>query len=85
MQWPTVILVFAVVWWLVFFIVLPFGQVSQAEAGYVEPGTVASAPANINLKRKSLITSCVAILLTIAIYFVLTYDLLGFNVENSGL
>ena len=77
MQWPTVILVFVVLWWLSFFLVLPFGHVSQEEAGHVEPGTVASAPNHFDWKKKALVTTVVAVLLTVITYFVVSYDLLG--------
>lgn len=78
MGWPTVILVFVVMWWLSFFAVLPFGQVTQEEAGEVEPGTVASAPVGLNWRRKILITSGIATVLTGISYAVVTFDLLGF-------
>lgn len=77
MQWPTVILVFVVIWWLSFFIVLPFGHVSQEEEGHVEPGTVASAPSHFNWKKKALVTTVVAALLTVVAYVVISNDLLG--------
>ena len=37
--------VFAVVWFLTLFVVLPIGLRTQDEAGRIEPGTPASAPA----------------------------------------
>jgi len=46
------IVLYAVLWFLTLFVLLPIGQVSQAEAGEVVPGTHASAPANPRLGRK---------------------------------
>ena len=38
------LILFAVTWFMVFFIILPLRVTSQAEAGHVEPGTPRSAP-----------------------------------------
>lgn len=55
------IVLFAVVWFMVFFIVLPLRSVSQADAGEVVPGTPASAPSGFVVARKAKITTVVAI------------------------
>jgi len=52
---------FAVVWFMVFFIVLPLRLTTQGEAGEVVPGTHASAPADPQLKKKARITTLVAV------------------------
>ena len=44
--------VYAVLWFLVLFLVLPYRMKSQGDAGEVVPGTPASAPANPMMKRK---------------------------------
>lgn len=54
------IVLFAVVWFMVFFIVLPLRLTTQGEAGEVVPGTHASAPADPQLKKKVRITTLVA-------------------------
>lgn len=51
------IVLFAVIWTLVFFIVLPLRLETQGEAGEIVPGTHASSPANFNLKRKAKVTT----------------------------
>ncbi|MBU2359943.1 DUF1467 family protein [Loktanella sp. M215] len=55
------IVMFAVVWWMVFFIVLPLQMVSQGEAGEVVPGTHKSAPSDFQLGRKAKITTIWAV------------------------
>ncbi|MEL7181358.1 MAG: DUF1467 family protein [Pseudomonadota bacterium] len=50
----------AVIWTVVFFIVLPLRLETQGEAGEIVPGTHASSPANFSFKRKAKITSYVA-------------------------
>lgn len=79
MQPATIVLVFVILWWLSFFIVLPFGHVSQDDVGEVEPGTVSSAPHKFPWRKKALITTGVASVLTIIVYSVVTYNLLGIN------
>ncbi len=60
----SVIVVFAVLWFLTLFIVLPIGEVSQAEDGRVVPGTPEGAPAHPHMKRKLIITTIVASILS---------------------
>lgn len=52
--------VYFIVWWVVLFAVLPFGVVTQAEAGEVVPGTPESAPAQFRLLRVIAITTLAA-------------------------
>ena len=61
------IVLFAVIWFVVLFIVLPLGLQTQTEAGEVVPGTPGSAPANLNFRRKVKITSIWAVGLWIII------------------
>ena len=57
------IILYAVYWFMTFLVVLPIGMRSQLEAGEVEPGTPASAPAEAMVARKAWITTLVAALL----------------------
>jgi predicted secreted protein len=54
------IVVYAVTWFMVFFIVLPLRFKSQADVGQVVPGTPRSAPAEENVGRSAKITTVVA-------------------------
>ncbi|WP_316015701.1 DUF1467 family protein [Roseobacter sp. HKCCA0434] len=60
----SVIVVFAVMWFLALFVVLPIGEVSQEEDGEVVPGTPPGSPANLRMKRKIVITTVVSAVLT---------------------
>lgn len=51
------IVLFAVVWFMTFFIVLPLRNVTQGDTGDVVPGTHKSAPANSDVGRKARITT----------------------------
>jgi predicted secreted protein len=54
------IVLFAVCWFMTFFVVLPLRFTSQGDDGNVVPGTPASAPAGFVVKRKALITTIAA-------------------------
>lgn len=51
----------AVIWFMLLFIVLPLRLTTQREAGDVVPGTPASAPTNPQLKRKAKIITLIAL------------------------
>lgn len=68
------IVLFASIWFLTLFVVLPFGQRSQADAGNVVAGTHAGAPSDMGQwRRKVLITT----LVTAAIWGVIAFVILG--------
>lgn len=48
---------FAVTWFMTFFVVLPLRLTTQGDARSVEPGTPASAPAGFVVGRKARITT----------------------------
>lgn len=61
MSIASALVLFAVVWFMTFFVVLPLRMVTQGEAGEVVPGTPQSAPADAQIKRKAKITTLWAI------------------------
>lgn len=61
------IVLFAVIWFMVLFVVLPLRLTTQGDAGEVVPGTPASAPMNPQIGRKARITTLVAIVLWVLI------------------
>ena len=62
------ILTYVIIWWMVFFMTLPFG-VERPEAHEVEVGHEPGAPKKPMLKKKAIITSLIsAVLLVIWIY-----------------
>ena len=68
MAWLSVGVVFVIVWWLVLFMVLPFGAQPPEQ---VEPGHADSAPARPRIGLKLLITTAISIVLTGAIVWVI--------------
>ena len=51
------IVLFAVIWFMVFFVVLPLRLTTQGDAGEIIPGTHAGAPMDAQIKRKARITT----------------------------
>lgn len=70
------IVTFAMIWFLVFFVVLPIRFRSQAQAGEVVPGTPSSAPADAMIAVKAKITTAVAVVLFAAVYWLVTSGLI---------
>lgn len=54
---------FAMIWFLTLFVVLPLRLTTQGEAGSVVPGTHASAPANAGMKRRLIVTTVAAVVI----------------------
>ena len=76
----SVVAIYFIVWWLVFFAVLPFGVASHHEGREVTMGQEHGAPDLPMLGRKALITSLIAALITGAIY--VAFAVYGFTLED---
>lgn len=72
--------IYAVIWWLVLFAVLPWGARSHAESGEeVVPGTESGAPLRPLLLRKVLATTLVAALIYGGFFWMRNYSGLTFD------
>jgi predicted secreted protein len=67
MSITSAIVLFAVIWFMVLFVVLPLRMKTQGEAGEIVPGTHASAPADPQLKRKVKIVTLASFVLWVII------------------
>ena len=76
----TLVATFAIVWWLVLFVVLPIG-IERNEAP--PPGTDPGAPKSLNLVRKFAQTTVIAVVVLIVIVLVLRYTGFDFYREFS--
>lgn len=76
MNFATGLIIFVIVWWLVLFMVLPWGvrREEAPEAGH-EPG----APANPRILLKAVITTLIAGMIWGAIYWAIDADLIHFG------
>ncbi len=71
------LVLFAVCWFLVFFIVLPLRLTTQGDAGEVVPGTPPGAPAQEIVWRKARLTTWI----TLVVWVVLTGIILSGWIE----
>jgi predicted secreted protein len=53
----------AVIWFMVLFVVLPLRLKTQGDVGRIVPGTHASSPDTLNLRGKMLVTTAAALLI----------------------
>lgn len=66
------LVLFSVVWFMVFFVVLPLRLTTQGDAGKVVPGTPAGAPSTEMVGRKARITTVVAVVIWAVLALVIT-------------
>jgi len=58
---------YAVLWFLTLFVILPIRLKTQGDLGEIIPGTPAGAPENPQIRKRALITTGVAFVLWVAI------------------
>jgi len=73
------VVVFVITWWLVFFMALPFGARPPEQPG---EGHAASAPERPRLALKAVITTAVAIVVTVGIRYLLVSGLLDWRPDE---
>jgi predicted secreted protein len=78
-SWYTVLAIYFIVWWLVFFTVLPFGIRSQEEHADVALGTDPGAPMVHGLKTKLLWTTAVSAVVFAIFYWAFVTKLVAFD------
>ena len=72
------IIVYVLIWWIIFFSILPVGIQSNTEAFRekiegIDPG----APKNPKIAKKFLITTIITSIIFIVIYYLVEFDLLN--------
>lgn len=60
MGWFSAFVLYAVIWFLTLFVVLPLRLVTQGDAGTVVPGTPEGAPVDAQMKRRLWVTTAAA-------------------------
>jgi predicted secreted protein len=77
--WTTILAIYFIVWWLVFFTVLPWGIRSQGEHGDVVRGTDPGAPTVHGLRIKLVWTTAVATIVFAAFYWAFVTKAVAFD------
>ena len=72
------IIIYVMIWWIIFFSVLPIGiqsnkEVFKEKIGGVDPG----APINPGIGKKFLITTFITTIIFAVIYYLVKFDLLN--------
>ncbi|MEQ9144661.1 MAG: DUF1467 family protein [Parvibaculaceae bacterium] len=71
--------IYAIIWWLTLFVVLPFGVKTHEEAGSVDAGTAPSAPVRPQIVRKALITTVLSAVIFATVYWSITLSGMGLD------
>lgn len=86
MSITSAIVLFAVIWFMVFLMMLPQRLKTQGEAGEIVPGTHASAPSNPEIKRKAKITTAITtVLWAIVAYIIISGTITVRDMDWLGL
>ena len=72
------IIVYVMIWWIIFFSVLPIGiqsnkEIFKGKLGGIDPG----APKNPRIGKKFLITTLITTIIFLVIYYLVEFDLLN--------
>ncbi len=80
MNWFSGVVVYVILWWVIFFMTLPFGIRAPHEVGE-RPGAghVHSAPVRPRLGLKAGVTSAIAGVLWVVAYFLIASEQLSFR------
>ena len=79
MGWATGTAVYLVIWWLVIFMVLPWGAKSVIDEDDVKKGHAASAPKNPRMPLKIAITTVISGALWGIVYMVIETGVISFR------
>jgi|TARA_B110000238_G_C15928262_1_gene353554 predicted secreted protein len=72
------IIVYVLIWWIIFFSVLPVGiQSNNRKFKEKLKGIDSGAPKNPNISKKFLITTIITSIIFIVIYYLVKFDLLN--------
>jgi predicted secreted protein len=76
MAWAHGVIVYILIWWMVFFSVLPWGNSPHQNP---ETGHADSAPAKPRLRAKVLVTTGIATVFFGIVWFVIDADIISFR------
>ncbi len=77
------IVLYAVTWFMVMFIVLPIRRRTQGDEGEIVPGTQAGAPVNFDVRKTMLIVSAIALIVWAIIFTVIVSGVISIRELGS--
>lgn len=78
MFYVKLVIIYVIIWWVLFFMALPFGIKQSSK---IIPGQDLGAPEKPRLWIKFFIVSIVAFIATMMAHLIITYNLLNINVK----
>ena len=78
------IVLFAVIWFMTLFIVLPIKLKSQQDVGEVVAGTHASAPSDPQLKKRAFWVTVIAVIIWVPVVYSISTGLLSLEAISYG-
>ncbi len=76
------LVLFAIIWFLTLFIMLPLNIKTQNENGTIAQGTPPSAPTNPNVKTKMMWTTVIATLIWLPVCSIIIFELITISDIN---
>ena len=73
----SILVLFAVIWFMTLLIALPIGLRTQGDMDDVVEGTPQSAPANVNMRRKMLIVTLITLPLWIGLCLIIQFEVIS--------
>jgi len=73
----SILVLFAVIWFMTLLIALPIGLRTQGDMDDVVEGTPQSAPANLNMRRKMLIVTLITLPLWIGLCLIIQFEVIS--------
>jgi predicted secreted protein len=73
----SILVLFAVIWFMTLLIALPIGLRTQGDVDDVVEGTPQSAPANVNMRRKMLIVTLITLPLWIGLCLIIQFEVIS--------
>ena len=70
---------YAVLWFLTLFVVLPLRLTTQGEAGQIVPGTPESAPHDPQMRRRLKITTAISAVIWAIVASIIIWELIGID------
>jgi predicted secreted protein len=79
MTYFSAFVLYAILWFLTLFVVLPLRLVTQGEAGQIVPGTPESAPQDAQMRKRLTITTLVSALIWAVVIAVILSGVIGLD------
>ncbi len=73
------IAIYLIIWWLVIFMVLPFGAKTKIDANNIEEGMDAGAPKKANMLKKVLATTVISLVIFGLFYAAFSTGMIDFR------